>query len=995
MFRLINTRLRWNTHWSLCSRHVQVFSILLFTIGQLHGQNINYIEAVDVDTAGFLNALDSNESEIPEYLLREEKQAFRFAEYKTTVERGGIIWKRILVHNSGDQFLNARIVLGSSGQAKPFDNDTIPISLPSLSDTIVTVPFLLDLTQLQGGTTFSLEAVLISSQREILEEAVSFVQLEEIQRWSFSAELQSSHWLSYESEKKIEIVVKNNGNTRNIYRVQVKNGVNEKVIQEYYVTLNQYSDTVLEAMVPRINSEQISDNRVMVTVFSNGELKKKVLYTHFIDDRYIGHTAFENTPFNLEVGAYNFGTAGQPAFSFRTWGDLHFEEQQQFRYSLNFFNIQADQNSNDLWLYSRLNLGLYLDRGSFVAGDQTVGDFYTEWGRGLVVEGKLGNNNNTLSGGVVNHLFIDRMTYNTTANVKVGNTSIHPTITYSNDETNQVNKLEGSVTAQTNLKNHRLTYGVSLSTKEHLYDSNFFATGSNAFLPDTTLFGAGLRLGYSYNQDGWQIRINSLIRSQYHAGAFAGLQRQRARFSRLLRRDRVSFEYVRDQFSPTEPWNGRLINSNFYDMNRGMLDYHLSLNNFNVTAGLHYWYFELSNTIRPENGQVDAKRYYGSPRIFLRLSSTVDQYRLSAFTQVGPAYLNNVDMASETPSTTVSQVGFNVSKQNATLFMRYNQGMMSPSLVGTNSRTLSNSTSFFIGYRYAKMLVENRIQLNLSANYNNYIEANSSVLNAYAHAVLNLNHGFQFSVFFNFSTVNYRYENAAGSSQFTNAGFRLRKSFDLDQPKQTYRSLHFEVYYDENSNGKFDSTEFKVPDVLVQLKNIAPEQNRGNYTALTSGNGSCFFETIPTGTYKASFTPLGKMNTAKLSGTEYEIILTEDLIEPVGLTQKYRIGGTVSYEKAKYSRMPNIALEKIELEIINPSGEIRTVPVGANGYFNYELKRIEGVYTVRIKASSLPENVTPEKKSFYFDINGFKSYEVNFKLLEVQPEIEYLFENSN
>lgn len=979
-----------NIRWS------QLFSFLifLFLIGQsIYGQEIDSA-AYSIDKDEFFENL--NKGWLPDSVNPNTSiitSNFYFKKRKEVIVDENILWKSLVIKNNNNTYLKGEIKFYSGSFVKPLGSRGISINLKPYSDTTIVIPFIIDVSKVEGGKTTTIQASFLPANlflnRESQLEAVSFIKVEKNGGWLIKSKLDNPIWLSFENEKYIKLYISNNSNYSKRFKVNLKNSKSGNLTLDRFIELQRFKDTVIDISISKPLSNSLDENRFLVQVSHENVVKENRVYTNLYDNNYSANNRYGATPFNLEVGVFNFGGNGAPGFSLKTWGDINFTEDQRLRYSMLLYNLNNNSGAEDIWRFSRGDVS-YSKGNSFISvGDQSLGgDFYREFGRGAQLKSDLLTGKDFNVGiGYVKSLFIDRSSYSSSGSFNLKGINIRPAFIYSIDKTNFVNKMEGSVSGSTSIKQHSISIGLSQSVRSNNYDSTTFQTASNTFLADTTLRGRGVRVAYSFNINRWRFSASSMSKSRYHAGSQNAVQQQKLNvFREIGENSSASLIFNRRKNIPSESFYGRLVNNNYLDISRTYLNYNYKVFSTNITSGVHYYYSELTNVLNPSTAAPSDMIFYASPRFFTRVSGKIEDISLTAFVESGATYFNLPEIKGGEEEGRLTQIGINVQDGNSIFSVRFSDGVFTPSILGLNALNISNSSNFNARYRANKKILQDKVQLDLSANYVNYTTAKVSLFTGNIGSQLNLSQGITISTFFNISTYSSSDQERISKSIFTNVGFRIRKEFNFDQPVLSYRDISFNLYFDQNGNSMRDSNEIVISDVLITIEGDKNNLQQIEGTSITENNGAAFFQDIPTGNYTIKINPIGNTNSG-VSGTDFELNLSKDMVINVPLTEKYVLDGRVMLNKAKYSRINNFDYSLLRIKVIDPRDEVTFINIDNNGSFRRQLTKVEGLYKVELMTDQIPSFLIPENRVFYFDIDGFKSYQINFKLNEAKPAI--------
>jgi hypothetical protein len=152
--------------------------------------------------------------------------------------------------------------------------------------------------------------------------------------WLIKSKLDNPIWLSFENEKYIKLYISNNSNYSKRFKVNVKNSKSGNLTLDRFIELQRFKDTVIDISISKPLSNSLDENRFLVQVSHENVVKENRVYTNLYDNNYNANNRYGTTPFNLEVGVFNFGGNGAPGFSLKTWGDINFTEDQRLRYSM-------------------------------------------------------------------------------------------------------------------------------------------------------------------------------------------------------------------------------------------------------------------------------------------------------------------------------------------------------------------------------------------------------------------------------------------------------------------------------------------------------------------------------------------------------------------------------------------------------------------------------------------------------------------------------------
>ena len=220
----------------------------------------------------------------------------------------------------------------------------------------------------------------------------------------------------------------------------------------------------------------------------------------------------------------------------------------------------------------------------------------------------------------------------------------------------------------------------------------------------------------------------------------------------------------------------------------------------------------------------------------------------------------------------------------------------------------------------------------------------------------------------------------------------MRKSFDLAQPRIKYHDYDFVFYHDVNGNQELNENERIIPNMMMKLqRNRDVEQVKSNFTEVqlvSNTDGRISYKNLPEGHYKTSLKALDNLEDLYvLGGNDKEILVSEDKIHYIPLTESYKVIGQIKLKRDKNSNEGKIDISNIRITAVSEQGATYAVLTDSRGGFILSIPQA-GHYKVSVN-EVLGENFKLEKSEYTLDFNGIKSIIIDFVFVEKERGINF------
>lgn len=234
------------------------------------------------------------------------------------------------------------------------------------------------------------------------------------------------------------------------------------------------------------------------------------------------------------------------------------------------------------------------------------------------------------------------------------------------------------------------------------------------------------------------------------------------------------------------------------------------------------------------------------------------------------------------------------------------------------------------------------------------------------------------------------------SSREMNMGFGVRKQIGVPIPGKKFCSVRVVVFKDRNGNGKQDSDEEGVDNILVTVRRKTPPTDRPDTLSIgrdqseefvTDLKGEIFYENILPGVYLMKATPLvSEGEWFDVNSIEVAVDKRQTIYLP--LSRGVRLNGSVLVARDKYSdEEAKLDLSRIRVTALDSTGKAFSCLTDREGQFFLFLPM--GVYTLAINDAALGNKFIFVQSKLTIDLTRpIDNYNVSFNVVEKKRKME-------
>lgn len=227
--------------------------------------------------------------------------------------------------------------------------------------------------------------------------------------------------------------------------------------------------------------------------------------------------------------------------------------------------------------------------------------------------------------------------------------------------------------------------------------------------------------------------------------------------------------------------------------------------------------------------------------------------------------------------------------------------------------------------------------------------------------------------------------------------FRIKKDFNLNQPRYQYHNLTVHFFKDLNGNNIKDEKEPGIKDVLLNInKDEELEVKEDFKTAgyfmptdlLSDMNGIVKYNNIPNGFYTIEYMPISAIQGSySTENKRKDIYIGKDEVIYLPFFENNKIFGKVILNRSKLSNLGAISISNIKVSAENSKGKKYSSLTDANGNFVIYVPSVD-IYKVRLN-NIFFENFEVEQNDYQVQLNGYRQFEVNFTFNEKKRKINF------
>lgn len=212
-------------------------------------------------------------------------------------------------------------------------------------------------------------------------------------------------------------------------------------------------------------------------------------------------------------------------------------------------------------------------------------------------------------------------------------------------------------------------------------------------------------------------------------------------------------------------------------------------------------------------------------------------------------------------------------------------------------------------------------------------------------------------------------------------GMGIRKEFGIPVPfvKPTHATITFKAYYDVNGNGKKESNEAVLENIVIRVH---------SWEVMTNEKGECQLVNVPLGYY-----PITAFSIFDLKGwfpnISDTININKTKVFDIPFTRGVKITGKVFIQRDPNSPSADFKLDVSRIKIVASNHKTYTALTDKNGY--YELYLPAGKYTLSMDESILGNRLQLMQNHFELNIDDkFDNLFIPFYIVEKSRKIKVI-----
>ena len=311
------------------------------------------------------------------------------------------------------------------------------------------------------------------------------------------------------------------------------------------------------------------------------------------------------------------------------------------------------------------------------------------------------------------------------------------------------------------------------------------------------------------------------------------------------------------------------------------------------------------------------------------------------------------------------------------------------------NNVVPTAESYQVRPYYQRYFFDQRLRFSTFVNYIYLMPSGRSLFNWNVTADVYLDKGWEFGIANNsYSNQYVNNEQALITNKGLNLYARVKKSFDMQQPRVKFYDLTIIYFQDLNGNGVKDKGEPPIPSIktVVERENLPDEGTGSSHVFIaqhlvSDPEGLLKLDNIPNGHYTLKHEQL--THTANLFfkyGKLQDVILNANQTVYVPLTESYKITGSIVIDRDPNSDAGKIDVSEIRVSAVSDDGN--TYFGLTDEYGNYIINLAPGkIYTLTIK-NVLGDSFTIEKDEYLIEMFDVNTVNIDFNFIEQRRGIK-------
>lgn len=895
---------------------------------------------------------------------------------------------------------------GNQLELFPGDSAFIPVRLAIDKESVGSLSYVLNAIFKTDDAIFSTNA---------------YITIPGYSTWTMSLNKSLVYFNQYNESETVKVKLSNKGNVTETIKLEYKVGKlikSNEIENNYteYISLNSNQDTTINITVSTNSDLSYNDRKILESNWKEASLEvkassfdnteKQSIWFKKLYSSYFGSKIGGASPLTIGINISNLLSDNYVRFSAYVSGTILLPKDRDIFYRVNLFglglnramyrNYNFNRMSSIIFVYKQKNFILSI--GDNVGGGGGGVGFS---GRGFKIQYQINKSSNIAFG-----LMRSRFNNNSYGGFvqykrKVFNLPLNTGLSYANYKNPKGYLLAASVGSGFTIK----PIG---SFSFDIFGNTLNIKRTN--LSDTLIIGYGFRLGYS-------LRIQRFNFNAYYQNYLRSINRGSVLDikSNYTFKDnkKIDLTYnMRKSFYNSSIYNAlnkSIFNRN--DLGRAIL---YIPTNYSVTYGIGpYYNSNIRQTLDNSKLYMAEIRTY-NPKLYFTANLRISSYRsLSGFFTTGFAYINYKSEDPSKPKISFRgrpnySLGSTFSNKVWRLSVSYNVGSVTDLWYYINYQVqypsytpiFKSTQSIVIRPSYEKSFFENKITIQLMANYAYYLPSRRENLTIALTSFFNLNRGWSASINANlFLNSVEDEENGRISSKDLNLQVGIRKSFDIQQPRIKSYDLTIVCFKDLNGNKIKDENEPPLPNIQVTFQRTTPlndsdevaKINTGfaEIELITSPDGQVYYGNIPEGVYFINFKPLANLKDLyNVNGDQQTVrISSNNTTYFVPFAETYKVKGKVLIERDEFSSEGSLSFEGIRVTAIDPNGESYSVLTDKKGDYMLSVPQAQ---TYKVKVNQVfGEQFICERPEYNIHFNGIKVISLDFKFYEKKRKVNF------
>jgi outer membrane protein OmpA-like peptidoglycan-associated protein len=798
----------------------------------------------------------------------------------------------------------------------------------------------------------------------------------------------------------INLLFSNNGNTDEIFYLDLifDNSITTKGEQDGHfkteISIDPHMDTIIDLSVflkPNFNDPEKKFHRINIKANSIDTSFNTSIWVKELDRSYYNPIPDNYKMLSIEATAQNLFSQIDPSYSFAINGNLLFRKRGDLIYSINSYGSQF---YDDPWKYGRYLLHYKEKKFNIKFGDVNANLTQDLFGRGGLAEMNLKSRN------IIKTIFTTSM-FTDKSNIGISYQRIFPFGfietggSYVEDKTRKVNSWGGLMLASIRSKKiGSFTPTVSITLAEWNINEPKQQMG----------FSGGLQFNSKFKNT--FVIINTRYADRLYFGRNEGRIEVRGNVTHYLKNNinYLMFYYNLTNSNPAVYNDDELVfgTTNIFEESRTTFNTPLTNSLFlnlglmsEMRFGNNFYNYDSNVSLKTRNALV-----YGSLRFRVPNSQNIFSMTLKA----GPNFITDynkesIDLLNDTKNWFSLVANLNYRTRYWGFFASYYHG---PSTISQQLTYLTrgyNSKNIRLLPYIDVFIIPQFLKVSIKPNFLYDIPAKTSRVNMGTDLIGYP--GKSWTITFT-NALSYSASVDKISEEkftYTNTYFELRikKDFNLNQPRYQYHDLKIHFFKDLNGNRVKDADEPGIKDIMFSIemdeeKLIGQKTSNAGYfmpmDLLSDQNGYISYDNVPNGFYIIKYTPIGKMQGSFSSETNTQAVyIGNDETLFIPFFENNKIFGKVILNRSKLSNLGSIDPSNIKVTAEDTHGRKYSTLTDGNGNYNIYVPNVDR-YSVKIN-NIFYENFELEQNDYEVQLNGYRQFEVNFIFNEKKRKINF------